>query len=180
MIDDLINALISREGGYVNNPNDSGGETNMGITALQARAHGYVGPMTALPRNVAVTIYKSMYWAAPHFDTIAINMPKLAAELFDAGVNMGPQKASMFLQRALNVLNRGGADYPDIAVDGQLGKISLYALAQLAAKRSAAEVVLIRLVEAQKAMRYIEIAEANPSQEAFEYGWILNRVGDIS
>jgi len=34
------------------------------------------------------------------------------------------------------------------------------------------------MMEAQQAVRYMEIAEKNPSQEKFEYGWIANRVGD--
>jgi hypothetical protein len=39
--------------------------------------------------------------------------------------------------------------------------------------------VLLRMVIAQKAVRYMEIAEAKPSQETFEYGWVFNRVGEI-
>jgi hypothetical protein len=37
--------------------------------------------------------------------------------------------------------------------------------------------VLLRLVDAQQAVRYMDIAEANQSQEEFMYGWVLNRVG---
>ncbi|MFX9027564.1 glycosyl hydrolase 108 family protein, partial [Acinetobacter baumannii] len=33
----LINAVIDREGGYANNPADSGGPTNFGITQGVAR-----------------------------------------------------------------------------------------------------------------------------------------------
>ncbi|SRR5258708_32412228 len=180
IIDTLIDALINREGGYVNNPNDRGGETNMGITIAQARAYGYAGPMASLPRATAATIYKDIYWLVPKFDQVANVMLKLATEMFDAGANMGPQRASMFLQRALNVLDRGGRDFPDLNVDGQLGKMSFYALSQFQTKRgAAAEVVLLRMLESERAVRYMEIAEKNPSQEDFVFGWIFNRVGDI-
>ena len=37
---------------------------------------------------------------------------------------MGPPVAVGFLQRALNALNRQGADYPDIAADGVLGAMA--------------------------------------------------------
>jgi len=175
----LINALIDREGGYVNDPTDKGGETNFGITRTQALAYGYAGPMITLPRTTAFAIYKDLYWQKPGFADIDGTMPNLAAELLDTGANMGPKTASMFLQRALNVLNNGGKDYPDIGVDGDIGKLTLYALAQFKAKRGAmAERVLLRMMEAQQAVRYMEIAEKNPSQEKFEYGWIANRVGD--
>ncbi|WP_083579019.1 glycosyl hydrolase 108 family protein [Tardibacter chloracetimidivorans] len=48
-IESELNALLHREGGYVNNPNDTGGETNWGITRGVAVANGYSGPMKDLP-----------------------------------------------------------------------------------------------------------------------------------
>ena len=39
--DDTINHIIEIEGGYVNDPNDSGGETNYGVTEKVARDNGY-------------------------------------------------------------------------------------------------------------------------------------------
>ena len=44
-IDQLVEALIDREGGYVNHPADRGGATCFGITEAVARAHGYGGAM---------------------------------------------------------------------------------------------------------------------------------------
>ena len=38
---DYINDLILREGGYVFDPQDSGGETNFVITVAKARSYGY-------------------------------------------------------------------------------------------------------------------------------------------
>ncbi len=42
-IEELIDALIEREGGYVNHPDDKGGPTCFGITEAVARAQGYRG-----------------------------------------------------------------------------------------------------------------------------------------
>src|SRR5690349_1456205 len=56
-VDRLIDALIDREGGYVNHPADKGGPTCFGITEAVARAHGYRGAMRDLPRDEAVGIY---------------------------------------------------------------------------------------------------------------------------
>ncbi len=39
-VDQLVDALIEREGGYVDHPLDRGGVTNFGITEAVARAHG--------------------------------------------------------------------------------------------------------------------------------------------
>lgn len=173
----LINAVIDREGGYSNNPDDAGGPTNFGITQAVARQQGYAGDMRALPRDEAVAIYMRLYWLKPGYDAVATRYPALAARLFDAGVNMGPVTATGFLQRALNALNRGGRDYGDIAADGALGAATLAALDSYRAVRGAAgEGVLVKAVEALRGARYIELAEAHPADETFLYGWLANRV----
>ena len=114
-VDALVEALIEREGGYVDNPSDKGGPTCFGITQAVARANGYCGPMRQLPREEAAEIYKRLYWLRPHFDEVAARSVRIAAELFDTGANMGPAVAVTFLQRALTALNRNGKDYPDLA-----------------------------------------------------------------
>src|SRR3546814_1476125 len=73
--------------------------------------------MRAFPRDEAAAIYRRLYWLRPRFDAVAARAPALAAELFDTGVNMGPGVATGFLQRALNALNRGARDYPDLVRD---------------------------------------------------------------
>ncbi|WP_257834514.1 glycoside hydrolase family 108 protein [Burkholderia glumae] len=174
--DDYINDVIAREGGYVNNPDDRGGETNFGITAATARAFGYQGAMRDLPRDLAAQIYRQNYWTAPHFDQIAALDETLADKLLDIGVNMGPATGAKFMQRALNVLNQQATTYPDIAVDGGIGPMTLAALqAFYAARGDAGRGVLLGMIIAQQSVMYIELAEQNPSQEVFEYGWQLNR-----
>jgi lysozyme family protein len=116
-IDNLVDALIEREGGYVRHPADRGGPTCFGITEAVARAHGYAGPMRQLPRSEAAAIYRRLYWARPRFDRVAERSAALAAELFDTGVNMGPSVAVTFLQRALTALNRNGRDYGNYILD---------------------------------------------------------------
>ena len=69
----------------------------------------------------AAAIYRRLYWLRPRFDEIAKRSARIAAELFDTGVNMGPAVAATFLQRALTALNRNGRDYPDLVPDGRIG-----------------------------------------------------------
>lgn len=179
-IDKLIDEVIRREGGYSNHPADRGGPTNFGVTEQVARAFGYKGDMRAMPREVAVSIYRERYWTAPRFGEVAAIFPEIGHELFDTGVNMGVGTASKFLQRTLNVLNRGVTDYPDIGTDGVIGNMTLYALKGLRAKRGAAAgEVLRKALDGLQCARYIELAEKNPSQEAFAYGWLANRVGAL-
>ena len=180
-IDGLIDALIEREGGYVNHPADRGGSTCFGITEAVARAHGYAGAMRSLPRDEAAAIYRRLYWLRPRFDQVARRAARVAAELFDTGVNMGPAVAATFLQRALTALNRNGGDYPDLVPDGRVGPRTLAALdAFLEVRgRRGGETVLLRALEALQGERYLRLAERRPANEAFVYGWLANRIGTV-
>ena len=180
-VEDLIDELIGREGGYVNHPADKGGPTRFGITEAVARAHGYAGLMTELPRDEAAAIYRRLYWLRPRFDQVSDRAPRVAAELFDTGANMGPAVAATFLQRALTALNRGGTDYSDLVPDGRVGPATLAALdAFLEARgRKGGETILLRAIEALQGERYLRLAEKRPANEAFLYGWLANRIGEI-
>ena len=177
-IEDLIDGLIEREGGFVDHPADRGGATCFGITQAVARAHGFAGPMAMLPRAEAAAIYRRLYWDRPRFDAIAKRTPRIAAELFDTGANMGPAVAATFLQRALTALNRTARDYSDLTPDGRIGPQTLAALdAFLKLRGSGGETVLLRALEALQGERYLRLAERRPANEAFLYGWLANRIG---
>lgn len=176
-IEQFIDDIIKREGGYSDHPSDKGGKTMYGITENVARAFGYSGDMKTMPMLVARQIYRQRYWIQPKFDQVAKMSPAIAEELLDTGVNMGQSTAGKFLQRALNTLNRQAADFPDIGVDGAIGSITLHALKSYLDKRGAAgETVLLRMLNAQQSVRYMEIAERDQKQEDFMHGWQFNRV----
>lgn len=172
-----VEKMLLREGGYVNDPKDSGGETNYGITVGVARAFGYTGSMREMPRSTAIAIYRTRYWDSLSLDTIERRAPSVAVKLFDIAVNMGAGRAAEFLQRTLNVLNDGGATYADLKVDGAVGPATLAAFDAYLDKRFAhGELVLTRALNALQGAYYIELAERRPKDERFVYGWLLNRV----
>ena len=172
-IETMIEATIGKEGGYVDHPADRGGPTRWGITQRVARANGYNGEMRGLPRERAVAIYRQEYAVKPGFAAIAEIYPRLAEELFDTGVNMGPSRPSIWLQEWLNALNNGGKHYSDIAEDGDIGPGTLAALRAYKARRGAeGEERLLQALNGDQAVRYKQIARGNPSQEAFVYGWL--------
>lgn len=177
-IEQYLEELIQREGGYVNNPADRGGATKYGITEAVARINGFKGNMRDLPLDGAKAIYKKQYWTAPRFDQVNTINSKVAEELLDTGVNCGTSFAKPLLQRALNLLNNNGkAGWPDLAVDGIYGTATLNALKVYLSKRGKeGEKILVRVLNIMQGQRYIEICERNPSQEQFFYGWISNRV----
>jgi lysozyme family protein len=177
-IEELIDEVIGREGGYSNHAADTGGATRWGVTEAVARAHGYRGDMRAFPREEAVAVYRRIYWLRPGFDRVAEHSMRVAAELFDTGVNMGPGVAAGFLQRALNALNRNERDYADVPVDRRIGDAAVAALTRFLARRGPdGEKVLLKAMEALQGERYLSLAEQRPANEAFLYGWLANRLG---
>jgi type VI secretion system secreted protein VgrG len=124
----LIAALILREGGYVDDPDDRGGPTNYGITL--ATLHAWRGTpvsaadVAALTVGEASAIYTSEYFTKPGFDAVAD--PILQEFLFDFGVNSGPRAATMALQ---TVLLQAGLYAGKI--DGSFGPLSRAAIAKV-------------------------------------------------
>lgn len=176
-IETELDILIDKEGGYSNDPTDAGGKTNFGITEFVARAFGYMGDMKDLPKSIAKEIYKLRYWSQPKFDQVYLMNPDIAFELFDTGVNTGQSTASKFLQRSLNTLNLDGTLFPDMIVDGVIGQMTLRALQIFLDKRGKeGSITLLKMLNSLQTVRYMEISEANKSQEKYVYGWVTNRV----
>lgn len=177
IFNDAFEHIVMIEGGYTDDPNDSGGKTRYGVTEAVARANGYTGAMSELPLEVARAIYKRQYWDLVRGDDIAVLSTSVARELFDTAINMGVNVAGKFLQRALNALNRGAVDYQDVDVDGVIGPMTVHCLQKFLLRRlEHGEAVILRALNSLQLARYIEIAEARPKDEAYVYGWILQRV----
>lgn len=165
------------EGGYADHADDPGGKTQWGITEAVARAHGYHGAMRAMPKRVALDIYRKSYWDRIGLEHIANVSPAVALECFDTGVNCGVSIPVRFLQRCLNVLNQKGATYADIKVDGAAGPGTARSLqAYLNLRGREGEAVLVKLLNALQGERYITLAEGNSRFESFIYGWARTRL----
>lgn len=167
-----IAEVIRREGGYVDDPTDSGGETAHGITRAVARAYGYRGAMRDLSIDTAAQIYLRRYWIEPGFARVHEIAPELSECLLDYGVLTGQSVASRHLQRALNSFNRQATDYPDIEDDGRIGTLTLDALAAFKAKRGRAGLdVLADLVESLHRVYLLELTERRQKDEKYAFGW---------
>ena len=175
--DTAFERLIGHEGGYVNDPSDSGGETNFGITVAVARANGYKGRMRDMHREVAFHIYAAEYWDKLNLDQIEQRSALIAEELADTAVNLGTGRAAEFLQRSLNALNNGGTIYPDMKVDRSVGQTTLKAFDAFMKNRGQqAAVIMLRALNSLQGAFYIELAEKRQKDEKFLAGWLLNRV----
>ncbi len=173
----VIDAIIAREKGYVNDPDDSGGETKYGITVAVARRAGYTGPMRDMPRSVAEAIYADWYWDSLSLGDVEAIDADVAGELADTGVNMGTGRPGKFLQRALNAFNQRGVLWPDLAVDGVIGPRTIEALRAYFDHRGAdAAPVLLAALNAQQGEAYLSLVESRQKDEKYVFGWFLHRV----
>ena len=92
--------LIGHEAGYVNDPNDPGGETKWGISK---RSYPDLD-IKNLTREDAKAIYRRDFWEHISADDL---FDGVAWQLFDFAVNSGIQTAIRAYQRALGVADDG-------------------------------------------------------------------------
>jgi len=148
--------IIKSEGGYVNDPADRGGETNLGVTigAWGAYLNRAIQPgeMKALTVDTVKPFYKQMYWDKVKGDDLPVGVDYA---IFDFAVNAGVGRAAKFLQRAVGALD-----------DGAIGPGTL----ALVAKTTPGE--LLENFAEQKEAFYNSLAEKNPTQKKFLKGWM--------
>jgi len=176
----VVAGVFAIEGGYVDDPNDSGGETNHGVTIAVARKHGYAGPMEALPRELAQDIYIKDYIEAPKFDRVLERSPAVGTKLVDIGVNAGPGRAATWFQQSLNDLSRAGRDYGQIATDGAVGPRTLAAYQALEQRRGRVKAceLTLKLLDGYQTAHYTRLAQGR-ANASFLVGWLDHRIGNV-
>lgn len=119
-------ALMQNEGGFSNDPMDTGGKTIYGITerdypqTFKIVYTLFKQGKQQIAYNIAKRFYYKMYWN-PLYEEIPDS--SLAFKIFDLSVNKGKEKTIKLLQRILKY------DFgKTIAVDGQFGQITLGAV----------------------------------------------------
>lgn len=96
--------LFKNEGGFSNDPHDSGGKTIYGITQnnfpkqYSVLADLYFNNKKELAKDYAMKFYEKYFWN-PLYEKIIDS--SLAFKIFDLGVNMGEEKAVKLLEQSL-------------------------------------------------------------------------------
>jgi len=90
-----IETILHHEGGYVNHPNDPGGETNLGVTKRVYEEWGGTKDMKDLTVEDVAPIYKKNYWDRVKGDELPSGLDLC---VFDFGVNAGTGRAAKYLQ----------------------------------------------------------------------------------
>ena len=179
----IANEIVTREGGFVDDPDDPGGATNHGVTIHTLRRLGLDltgdGAVTssdvrALDRDTAVELFLKEYFHKPG---LALLPEPLQASVFDMYVNAG-SNAVRILQGLLNQMGH------DLRRDGVLGPLTARAA------HSAAAVDMAAFVDAYGIARrnyYFDLADRRPASRKFartragtKGGWIKRAEDFIS
>lgn len=181
--EDCIDYVLVNEGGYVNNPADTGGATNMGITlaTLSRWRSAQSGHITnvklvtsedvkALTRDEAKKIYLQYYWEPLKLNNL--NHKGVATCILDMAVLRGTSKSIMYAQKTCNSFipitnERSKIVTPDgIEVDGRSGTLLISRI-----NSSNPEVWISTFVEFLR-KAFIQITLDHPTKKVFLAGWL--------
>ena len=150
--------VLKHEGGYVNDPRDPGGRTNLGVTqrAWEAWLVRTVteADMRKLTPAAVKPFYKAMYWDKIKGDQLPAGVDYAA---YDLAVNSGTGRAAKYLQQIAGV-----------TADGAIGPKSIEAIKACDPEQ---------MVQALCDMR-LDFLKRLPTFETFGKGW-SRRVAEV-
>jgi lysozyme family protein len=155
MFEDAVALVLKHEGGYVNDPDDPGGETMMGISK---KAYPYLNIKELTEQDVKDIYYKD-YWLKAKCDRLP---QELQVIFFDMVVNMGKSRAVKILQKAICAKGK------KIAIDGGIGPKTIQA-----SLKSGVELERIR---SYRVKYYADLVNRKPTLEKYWYGWYRRAV----
>ena len=156
-----------KEGGFVHDPDDAGGATNMGVTlktyAAYCKRKGYPRPTVERLKNLSEEqwqdIMRTLYWDVIGGDRIQSQSVALA--IYDWAVHSGTSTAIKHVQRILGV-----------NADGIVGPVTLSAI------NSASPLPLFGQIKQDRIKFLKSLVVQRPENRKFLNGW-LNRVNSI-
>lgn len=161
-----IERVLSHEGGYINDPKDSGGETKFGISKRSYPNED----IASLTRERACEIYRRDFWGKLGLNELPY---PVALVVFDAAVNHGLAPAASFLQAAYNSLKVGDT----LKADGNLGPVTRLAVCAWVGGDRNREQIMAREVLLERTAFYALLYKA-VGYPAYIRGW-LNRVRSL-
>ncbi len=140
--DQAFEFVFKEEGGYVNDPSDSGGETKYGISK---RAHPGVD-VKSLTKITCKPLYR-VYWENVRAELFPDN---LRLQLFDFGFTSGAKTSIRLAQRLAGV-----------KPDGKVGTLTINAAKKLSPDD----------IYAARVMFYERLADRRPKDKKYLKGW---------
>jgi lysozyme family protein len=169
LFETALHKVLAHEGGYVNDPDDTGGETYKGVARkMNSKWDGWVRvdvakTQSGFPANLEKDnelqdevnrFYQVNYWDTLCADKIENQL--VANSLFDFGVNAGVKTAASLAQLVV-----------EASPDGVIGPASLQKLNAFDPDHFLAAYTVAKIA------RYISIVKKRPESRKYFYGWIV-------
>lgn len=145
--------ILEIEGGYVNDPDDLGGETKYGISKRSYPKEDIRG----LTVHRAIELYMRDIWVPNRLTEI--NNQTTANIIFRFIVHTGAYRAIKLIQQTVN-------EYITITIDGVIGSQTLKAI------NTINDICLQTALRVTICRYYLRLVTRIPSQEKFLKGWI--------
>lgn len=168
--------MIANEGGYVNDPDDPGGETYKGVARkifskwdgwvnidILKRQSGFPGNLDKDPeiQEAVEDFYRVNFWDKIKGDEISDQ--KVAESIFDFGVNAGVGTSVSLAQLVI-----------EAETDGVLGNESIAKINDFNTEHFLAAFTVFKIA------RYVSIVKKRPTSRKYFYGWVLRALGENS
>ena len=165
--------VIAFEGGYVNDPDDPGGETYKGVARkIFSKWDGWIKVdilkrQTGFPANLdkdvdlqqyVLDFYRVNFWDKMNGDNISNQL--VAQSIFDFGVNAGVGTSVSLAQMVVQA-----------EPDGVIGQQSIDAINNFDPEHFIAAFTVAKIA------RYISIVKKRPTSQKYFYGWVRRALG---
>lgn len=165
---------IAHEGGYVNDPDDPGGETYKGVARkIHSKWLGWhiidlLKRQSGFPANLDTNeelqaevenFYEIQFWNRISGSLIAEQA--VANSIFDFAVNAGTSTSSVLAQAV--------AETP---ADGVIGKNSVEAINRMDPDHFLAAFTVAKIA------RYVNIVKKRPTSRKYFFGWVIRALGE--
>ena len=171
-----VETVLEHEGGFVDDPKDTGGATNWGISLRflreleDADGDGYrdgdldrdgdvdAADIRRMTRAQAVELYRRHFWEPGGY--VRLGSSLIATKLFDLAVNMGPRPAHRLAQQGLRAVGY------QVTPDGFLGPKTVARILE------APPLELAAAIRSEAAGFYRVLIALKPVREKYRDGWL--------
>lgn len=168
--------VIVHEGGYVNDPDDPGGETYKGVARkihskwdgwqnidILKRQPGFPGNLdkNAELQAAIADFYRINFWDKVKGDQI--DNQSVAESIFDFAVNAGVSTSASLAQMVI------AADTDGVIGQESITKINAFNIEHFLASFTVAKIA-----------RYVNIVKKRPTSRKYFYGWVLRALGETA
>jgi lysozyme family protein len=168
--------MIAHEGGYVNDPDDPGGETYKGVARkIFSKWDGWtkvdmLKRQPNFPANLDKDVdlqedvshfYRITFWDKINGDQITNQ--DVASSIFDFGVNAGSGTSASLAQMVIGAKS-----------DGVIGQDSIAAINNFDPDHFLAAFTVAKIA------RYVNIVKKRPTSRKYFYGWIIRALGETA